>query len=225
MPRGKTITARCSICNKDISLFAYNRHVKSHTSIKSLLKKDPFIKGSCIYCEKVYNNRSGLSNHIRRCPKNPERVIEKMTPEGILKRNLSCKNRKWSEEQRLKQSLAMKKAVEKYPNSYTSANRGRTKQIIVNGIKLQGKWELEFYTWAQSQNFIVEKPSEGFKYQWQGERTYFPDFYIKSLDLYIEVKGYETERDRAKWLHFPNKLRIIRSEDIKKIREGTFKGL
>jgi hypothetical protein len=45
------------------------------------------------------------------------------------------------------------------------------------------------------------------------------------LDLYIEVKGYETDRDRAKWKYFPKKLRVIRSKDIKEIRKGCFGGL
>lgn len=63
---------------------------------------------------------------------------------------------------------------------------------------------------------------QGFTYTWNGERTYFPDFYIESLDLYVEVKGYETDRDRAKWLHFPKKLCIIKAAEIKKIRQGSF---
>ena len=65
----------------------------------------------------------------------------------------------------------------------------------------------------------------GFEYEWNGKRTYFPDFYIESMDMYVEVKGYETERDRAKWLQFKGKLRIIKEEDIKQIRKGCFERL
>ena len=43
--------------------------------------------------------------------------------------------------------------------------------------------------------------------------------------LVKEVKGYETVRDRAKWLTFPKKLRIIKEEEIKQIRQGCFVGL
>ena len=129
----------------------------------------------------------------------------------------------WSkEENRKKQSEAMKKAVEKYPDSYTSSNRGRTKQIIVDGIKFQGKWELEFYQYCKTNNIQVERSNEWFEYEWNGTRKYFPDFYLREHGLYIEVKGYETERDRAKWNSFPKLLRVIRKDDIMNIRKGNW---
>jgi predicted nuclease of restriction endonuclease-like RecB superfamily len=58
-----------------------------------------------------------------------------------------------------------------------------------------------------------------------GDRTYFPDFYIESLDLYVEIKGYETERDRAKWFQFPHKLVVLKLDEINQIKNGTFSGL
>ena len=116
----------------------------------------------------------------------------------------------------------MKKAVELYPDSYTSSNRGRAKQIVVDNIKFIGQWEVDFYLWAKTANLNPGRPNSGFTYNWNGKRTYFPDFYIKSLDLYIEVKGYEIDRDRAKWRDFPNTLAIIKEAEIKQIKNGTF---
>jgi hypothetical protein len=132
---------------------------------------------------------------------------------------------KKTEEQKNNTSIAMKKAVAQYPGSYTSSNRGRTKQIEIDGIKLQGQWEVDFYIWARDNGLDPKRPTIGFKYIWNGERTYYPDFYIKSLDLYVEVKGYETDRDRSKWLYFPHKLRIIKQLEINEIRKGCFVGL
>ena len=37
--------------------------------------------------------------------------------------------------------------------------------------------------------------------------------------MYIEVKGYERERDRCKWAAVDN-LIVIKANDIKKIKEG-----
>jgi hypothetical protein len=119
----------------------------------------------------------------------------------------------------------MKKAVEENPESYTSSNRGRTKQVEVDGVILQGSWEVKFYLWCKENNIVAEKVTHSFPYIWNGNRQYFPDFYIPSLDLYIEVKGYETDRDRAKWLQFPKKLRIIKEQEIKQIDKGCFVGL
>jgi hypothetical protein len=119
----------------------------------------------------------------------------------------------------------MRRAVENNPESYSSRNRGRTRQVIVDGIKLQGQWEVDFYLWAKAQGLDPKRPTEAFRYEWNGERWYHPDFYIESQDLYVEVKGYETDRDRAKWRDFPKNLCIIKEAEIKQIRQGCFVGL
>ena len=43
-----------------------------------------------------------------------------------------------------------------------------------------------------------------------------------SSDPYVEVKGYETDRDKAKWNQFPKKLLIIKKNEINAIRKGSF---
>ena len=180
---------------------------------------------NCEHCSKEYTNKSGYSNHVRRCPKNPNRITEILTNAGrarIVAKNLS---RRHTEETKKKLSESMKRAVLANPESYSSSNRGRTKQIIVDGIKLQGQWEVDFYIWARDSGLEPRRPTDAFKYEWNGERWYHPDFYLPSLDMYVEVKGYETDRDRAKWLTFPKKLRIIKETEIKQIRKGCFVGL
>jgi len=179
----------------------------------------------CIHCGKTYSTSIGLSNHKIRCPKNPHRVIQELTPEARQRLIEINQGKTWSDEKKANHSRVMKNAVRGNPESYTSSNRGRTRQIIVDGIKFQGRWEVDFYLWAKSQGLNPRRPTESFTYEWNGTRSYFPDFYIESLDLYVEVKGYETDRDRAKWLTFPKKLRIIKSLEIKQIRQGTFVGL
>ena len=179
----------------------------------------------CQHCSKEYTNKSGLSNHTRRCPSNPNRIMETLTQEGrarIVAKNLIYRH---SDDTKKKLSESMKRAVLANPESYSSSNRGRTKQIVVDGIKLQGQWEVDFYLWAKASGLDPKRPTEAFKYTWNGDRWYHPDFYIPSLDMYIEVKGYETDRDRAKWLTFPKNLRIIKEKEIQQIRQGCFVGL
>ena len=183
----------------------------------------------CQHCNKEYINKSGYSNHIRRCPSNPNRIIETLTEGGrklISERTRSDNLVKWKNsaiKERHRES--MRRAVRENPESYSSSNRGRTKQIIIDDIKLQGQWEVDFYQWAKSQGLNPKRPAESFRYEWNGERWYHPDFYIESKDLYVEVKGYETDRDRAKWRDFPKKLCIIKEAEIKQIRQGSFMGL
>ena len=183
----------------------------------------------CQFCNRQTDSKISNSNHQRRFPSNPNRIMEVLTPAGrevIRQQTIAQNKRQWSDPSViLKHKASMKRVAKEKPESYSSSNRGRTKQIIVDGIKLQGQWEVDFYLWAKETGLNPIKPSTGFSYVWNGERTYYPDFYINSLDLYIEVKGYETDRDRAKWLHFPEKLRIIKEAEIKQIRQGCFVGL
>ncbi len=154
----------------------------------------------------------------------PIPLFSEETKKKIFETKVKNGTFKHTEESKRKISDAMKLAVKKYPESYTSSNRGRTKQIVFENIKFQGQWELDFYIWAKNNNLNPKRCIEGFNYVWNGNRTYYPDFYIEKLDLFVEVKGYETDRDRAKWNQFPKKLCVIKSKEIKEIRNKTFIG-
>lgn len=145
-----------------------------------------------------------------------------LSDETRKKMSDGSKNRAWTDERRKNHSESMKLAVAKYPESYTSSNRGRTKQIEKYGVKFQGKWELAFYEYCLLNNISIVRSNEWFSYKWNGERKYFPDFYLSEYDVYIEVKGYETERDVAKWSQFPKKLCVIKQEQIAEISNNTF---
>ena len=128
----------------------------------------------------------------------------------------------FSNERKERHSKAMKLAVENNPESYTSSNRGRTKQIEKYGLKFQGKWELTFYEYCLTSDIKILRTNEWFPYNWNGDRKYFPDFYLPDLDVYVEVKGYEVERDRAKWRDFPKTLVVIKKDQMKAIKENSF---
>ena len=200
----------------------------------------------CQYCNKLTKSKISKQQHEIRCNSNPNGIkvkpsygmlgkkganqytygaeMTETTKKKISESTSQINLKRWSDPQnRIKHSEAMKKAVENNPDAYTSANRGRTKQIIFDDIKFQGRWELDFYKWAKEKELNPVRPKSGFTYIWNGERTYFPDFYIESLDLYVEVKGYETDRDRSKWSQFPKKLCIIKETEIKKIKNKTFR--
>ncbi len=212
---------RCDLNPNHLSLqYLKNRGAKGQGVI------DPT---PCEFCNKVHHTKSSLNNHRIRCPKNPNRKHEKLTDEGRERIRTATRNKsqkQWADpEFRKRHQKSMQKAVKNNPESYTSSNRGRTKQIEYDGIKFQGQWELDFYKWAKEQGLNPQRPNKGFPYHWNGDRTYFPDFYIGSMSTYVEVKGYETDRDRAKWDQFPERLIIIKEQQIKEIRKGIFKGI
>lgn len=145
---------------------------------------------------------------------------------------LSSKQQKemWTEERRKQHSQLMKKIVERNPESYSNNNVcGRVKSIPIidsygNKTKCLGKWELLVAEYLNQHNIKwTNKISEHFEYEWNGStHRYFPDFKLPEKNMYIEVKGYERERDRKKWNQFPYPLIIIKLDDIKKIKSGHF---
>lgn len=92
---------------------------------------------------------------------------------------------------------------------------------IAGKIKVDGSWELEFCKFADKLNLNWNRNKKRFWYiRPDGKKsTYQPDFYVEELKSYIEVKGYETKLDAAKWEQFPEKLIILRKEEIGKLDE------
>jgi hypothetical protein len=205
----------CQHCQKEITSNNIERHLVSCSIPKpdKIYKFNPRNSG-----KKGRNQFMKASAEGREIPKLSDETKFKIL--ASKKRNGTFGH---TEESRQKISAAMKRAVENNPDAYTSSNRGRVKQIIYDDIKFHGQWEVDFYKWAKEEGLNPTKAMQGFKYNWNGVRTYFPDFYIESMDLYVEVKGYETERDSAKWSQFPKDLCVIKHSEIKKIRTNQFK--
>lgn len=91
---------------------------------------------------------------------------------------------------------------------HNSFSKSRTHEY--NGMKFYGTWELKYAKYLD-ENFIKWiKNKDKFKYFFDNKnRTYTPDFYLFGSDCYIEIKGYETEKDRAKWNQFPKNKKLV----------------
>lgn len=141
------------------------------------------------------------------------------------KKKISEANKKYYENpEAIKKSQdAMRLVVQNNPDSYSKNNVvGRVKNIEYrDGIILKGSWELLIAQALDTLAIAWEQPSNGIPYEWEGRiHHYFPDFYLKSYDLFIEVKGYERSRDRAKWQVVDN-LCVIKHSEFTKIKENV----
>jgi hypothetical protein len=59
-----------------------------------------------------------------------------------------------------------------------------------DSIKYQGKYELDFLEYCKEKNIIVNRPNFNINYVYlQEDKKYLPDFYIKELNLVIEIKS------------------------------------
>ena len=130
------------------------------------------------------------------------------------------RNKVWTQEEKNKHSIAMSNAVKNHPLSYSANNVcGRTKRMEYNGTNLTGSWELLFAKWLDLNSIKwTNKIKGGFEYEWNNSiHMYYPDFYLTELDLYVEVKGYERERDKHKWSRVKN-LKVFKKKEIDKIK-------
>lgn len=223
----KRLKASCLDCKKEISKSNFNKHLDSRQCKKQPRQNTTL---ECSFCSKLFER---LHKHEPFCLQNLDRIKRKgknqftkakeegreyiISEETKDKLRLTSK-RPHTEETKRKLSESMKRAVQNNPESYAGGyNRGRVKSLVCsNGFKVLGEWERSFVEYCIEQGIRIEQPNIGFPYQWDGERTYFPDFYLPDTDQWVEIKGLQTERDLAKW----ESLRNIHKKDLLVLNGG-----
>ena len=217
------MTLKCKYCGKECK---NNNSLRNH---ERLCKENPnrqiIISNFIEYNKKrreVNVKRKGTNQYIKAQELGLPKPI--LSPETRAKLGRAWKGRKHTEETKKKISEGMKRAVKEHPDSYSSCNvNGRVKRYEYNGVILNGLWEVEVAKYLDSNLIRWERPTIGFEYEWnEGTHIYYPDFYLPDLNLYIEVKGLQRERDSYKWSVVPN-LIIIKAKEINLIRKGKYK--
>lgn len=181
----------------------------------------------CPYCSKIGETARSSSLHKVRCPKNPERKLyqwslEKRKEQAERSRE---ENRKyWTEENRNLHSKRMQKIVQERPESYSKENvSGRVKIYSVLDTKgvetrVKGTWELLVARSLTELSIEWSNSLSPFTYTWnETNHSYFPDFYLPVYDVFLEVKGYKTKRDLAKWSTV-NRLLILEETQVQMIK-------
>ena len=83
-----------------------------------------------------------------------------------------------------------------------------------------GRWELEYAKYLDRNDIEWRRPKEKFYYEFEGLKSgngyYIPDFYLVKEQIYVEIKGYETDKDRAKWKWFPKDLnfKVLKRQEL-----------
>lgn len=116
-------------------------------------------------------------------------------------------------------------ALKKYPESYSDKNVvGRTKHFTINGIRFNSSWEYKVSLYLEKNNIKWQR--KGIKpvpYYWNNDwHLYFPDFLLTEYDTYLEVKGYETDRDLEKWKQSDKPILIIKQKEIDLIEKNSY---
>ena len=199
----------------------------------------------CMFCNKILKNKISRAQHEKFCKKNPNKKecnlnwklrktnsnkflkaesmgLEKPkvsleTKEKLKEKAIEGNKKRWLDpENRRKYSEIMIQTAKNHPDSYSISNRSRAKHYEYKGERFQGTWELEFFKYCERNKIECKRNRECFPYFWKEKiHYYYPDFYLEKFNLFIEIKGYETDRDVAKQRDFPSnrKLLILRKKE------------
>lgn len=112
---------------------------------------------------------------------------------------------------------------ERYANGW-QPTCGRAKKYKFNSkfageVILDGTWELKVAIYLDLNNIKWRRPSERFDYiKPSGKKgKYKPDFWIEDWNSYLEIKGYKTDLDDAKWSQFKDSLMVWFRKDLVKL--------
>lgn len=104
---------------------------------------------------------------------------------------------------------------------------GRCKKIqfksrFAGVVTVDGTWEFELASYFETNNIKWARNKKRFLYNNEKnvESYYTPDFYLPDQNIFIEVKGYETQKDRCKWKYFTEVLYVFKLNEIKKIKQN-----
>lgn len=90
----------------------------------------------------------------------------------------------------------------------------RSRQHIYKGEKFDGRWELMLAKWFDEHGVRWVRNKKAFPYTFDKQRSYVPDFWLPDFETYLEVKGWKTLKDEAKWSQFPEALIILSGTDL-----------
>ena len=116
----------------------------------------------------------------------------------------------WSRELMRKKALArVAEGRQNFPSP------GTCKKVLYaarsgESVLLHGSWELALARAFDKAGIEWTRPKSRFLYEFEGKlRHYTPDFHVAECDSYVEVKGYTTEKDKARWEQFPERLAVV----------------
>lgn len=159
----------------------------------------------CSYCQLPFEDGRKLGGHITWCRNNPNRAAtaSKIT-QGLLGKKLST---------------AVKKKIsstinEKLSNGLWHNSFARSRRQTYAGQPFDGKWEMYLAQWFDVHEISWIRNVKTFPYTYDKPRQYTPDFYLPDIDCYIEVKGWKTPKDEAKWSQFSERLLVLAGSDL-----------
>jgi hypothetical protein len=182
-----------------------------------------YLKINNIDISHIHTSSKGLTKETSVLVKKQQNTFRKNFNEGKIKSWSKGKTK--DTDARLKKlgQIVSKSICDKVKNGtwHYSFSKVRTHeyQSKNNGIiKVMGSWELKYVKYLDENNINWIQNKNKFYYEFDGLMNkcgyYVPDFYLIDEEVYIEIKGYETDKDRAKWKWFPHKLKVLKRKEL-----------
>lgn len=204
----------CKFCNKVC------KNANSQRSHSLLCKLNPNRRTTPFQDLEFQKSKNGLGgqNAFTKAKRLglPRPITSDETRRKISERN-QLRTKEWHKENGKKISQTVQRKVENN-EWHTSVAKRMHKEY--NGVTLHGKWELNYALWLDKNQIKWLRNTERFIYFFEDKkRFYTPDFYLPETQTYIEIKGYQTNKDLAKWNQFPNdkKLVVLKEADLKNL--------
>lgn len=204
----------CKYCNKS---FINKQKLASHESNSACNPNKTIYCAHCKFCGRNCSHLNGLRSHEITCINNPNRVKGKRG-DGWYKVDKTAFSKKLSERYRSHETnkLISATCLAKAKSGNWHHGAGKSKKYTYKGYKFDSTWEVQLAIYWDSKEINWIRNSETFPYFWNKKnRSYTPDFLLPNSNTYIEVKGYKTERDIAKWSSFPGRLQIFDERILK----------
>lgn len=134
-----------------------------------------------------------LKNYYVKSPSQSSKIRERM--ENTCLKNYGVKVPFQSEQikEKVKKSNLEKYGVEyisQVPEIHKKQMSGYVLKHHTSGLYYRGSYELDFIKFCEQNNIFIENFSGSINYNFNGkQKTYFPDFYLKKLNLVIEIKS------------------------------------
>lgn len=201
----------------------------------------------CEFCIKECKNENSKRNHERLCNNNPNRQTTPFHSSEFQKTKKRKAGNQYTKAKRLglpppivsreTREILSCYARSRSPEFYKEIGKKSSKTIDdkvaagewhtslakrmhyrYNGESFHGSWEVAYAKFLDSVGTPWHRNTTTFSYEFGGKtRRYTPDFYLPIEDVYVEIKGYKTEKDAAKWEQFPETLVVLMKEELEEM--------
>ena len=207
----------CKFCSSERknanSLRNHERLCKANPNKQETPFQDPDFQKK--YEKEIENKKR--SNQYIAAKERGERVVISIEQRKAISDRNKRRSKEWHIENGKRISETIRKKVEE-GKWHTSL--AKHMHYNYNGIDLHGAWEYKYAVYLDENKIAWVRCKESFEYIFEGKkRRYTPDFYLPETDEYIEIKGYKTKKDEAKWNQFPKhrNLIVLLQKDLKSL--------